>query len=431
MKTKSKIDWEYKRLDELGFVGRGKSKQRPRNDPALYGGDYPFIQTGEIKAADLYISEYTQTYNEKGLAQSKLWEPETLCITIAANIAETAILKIRACFPDSIVGFIADPQKSDVRFVKYYLDTLKSQMQSISRGTTQDNLPVEKLLSFKLATPTLSIQRKIASVLSAYDDLVESNTKRIKVVEELAKRIYREWFVDFRFPGYKKAKFINSNVGKIPDSWQVITVGDAIDCIESGSRPKGGIDPSEKGVPSIGAENVLGLGQYEFDKEKYVSKSFFEKMRRGVVKNGDILLYKDGAKIGRKSMFRDGFPHEVCCINEHAFILRANSRCSQNYLYFYLDRPDITQMIIGLNANAAQPGINQPGVKGLPFLLPERRLIDLFDAQAEPLIGLLFNLAKKNKFLREERDDLLPKLISGEINVSEMDIAIREQANVA
>ena len=95
------------------------TEHRPRNEPSLYGGPYPFIQTGEIKAADLYIREYSQTYNAKGLAQSKLWNPDTLCITIAANIAETAILKIQACFPDSVVGFIADPNKSDVRFVKY------------------------------------------------------------------------------------------------------------------------------------------------------------------------------------------------------------------------------------------------------------------------------------------------------------------------
>src|SRR5204862_5368827 len=126
-------------------VGRGKSKHRPRNDPVLYGGIYPFIQTGDVKSSNLYITEYSQTYNEKGLAQSKLWQPGTLCITIAANIAETAILKIAACFPDSIVGFIPFPDKADVKFVKYYLDTIKLHMQSISKGTTQDNLSLDKL----------------------------------------------------------------------------------------------------------------------------------------------------------------------------------------------------------------------------------------------------------------------------------------------
>jgi len=114
----AKDEWQKVKLNELGFVGRGKSRHRPRNAAFLYGGLYPFFQTGDIKAAGLYLKEYTQTYSEEGLAQSKLWEPGTLCITIAANIAESAILGIKGCFPDSIVGFIADPQKADVRFIK-------------------------------------------------------------------------------------------------------------------------------------------------------------------------------------------------------------------------------------------------------------------------------------------------------------------------
>src|SRR6202022_4477835 len=150
-----------------------------------------FIQTGEIKAAHLYITEYSETYNEKGLAQSKLWPVNTLCITIAANIAETAILKVAASFPDSVVGFIADAEKADVRFVKYHIDTIKLQMQNISQGTTQDNLSLEKLLSFKLLVPPLAVQKEIGCIIGNYDDLVDRNTRRIKVLEQMARAIYR------------------------------------------------------------------------------------------------------------------------------------------------------------------------------------------------------------------------------------------------
>lgn len=94
------MSWEYKTLDQLGEVSRGRSKHRPRNDPSLFGGKYPFIQTADVKAANFYITEYDTTYNEKGLAQSRLWNPGTLCITIAANIADTGILAMGACFPD-------------------------------------------------------------------------------------------------------------------------------------------------------------------------------------------------------------------------------------------------------------------------------------------------------------------------------------------
>src|SRR6266496_4236331 len=119
--------WQPRRLDELGFVGRGKSRHRPRNDPRLYGGEYPFIQTADIVAADPYITSYSQTYTDFGLAQSKLWPANTLCITIAgANTAETAILKFEACFPDSIIGFIPDENKADLHFVKHSLDLIEN-----------------------------------------------------------------------------------------------------------------------------------------------------------------------------------------------------------------------------------------------------------------------------------------------------------------
>jgi len=179
-------DWLPHKLDQLGFVGRGKSRHRPRNASHLYGGPYPFFQTGDIKAAGFHLTEYTQTYSEDGLAQSKLWEPGTLCITIAANIAENAILGVKGCFPDSVVGFIPDPMKADVRFVKYYMDTLKLQMQSISRGTTQDNLSVDKLLTFDFLTPPIPVQQRIASILSAYDELIENSQRRIKILESIA-----------------------------------------------------------------------------------------------------------------------------------------------------------------------------------------------------------------------------------------------------
>jgi len=148
-----------------------------------------------------------------------------------------------------------------------------------------------------------------------------------------------------------------------------------------------------------------------------VSRRFFEGMNRGHVKNRDVLLYKDGAHIGKKSMFGDDFPHKECCINEHVFILRVNERCTQAYLFFWLDQPDMTQAIRNLNTNAAQPGLNQTGVKGLLVVVPPKLLLDEFDKHAGPVLSQIFNLAKKNANLRRTRDLLLPKLISGQLTI--------------
>src|SRR6266404_5996493 len=155
-------DWRPHRLDELGFVGRGKSRHRPRNEPSLYGGPYPFIQTADVMAANPYITTYSQTYSELGLRQSKMWPPNTLCMTIAgANTAKVAILKIEACFPDSVVGFIPDKSKADLHFVLYSLGLMKDQFLAVSRGATQDNLGLDKLLSFPLFVPDVAEQQRI------------------------------------------------------------------------------------------------------------------------------------------------------------------------------------------------------------------------------------------------------------------------------
>jgi type I restriction enzyme S subunit len=148
--------WTDKSIDELAFVGRGRSRHRPRNDSSLYGGEHPFVQTAEIHDADLWITSYKQTYSDKGLAQSKMWSPGTICITNAGeNTGDCAILGIPACFPDSIIAVIADESKSDPIFLKYVIDQLKPRLRRITRGATQDNLSVEKLTSFKFPTPKI------------------------------------------------------------------------------------------------------------------------------------------------------------------------------------------------------------------------------------------------------------------------------------
>ncbi len=278
---------QFRKLTEVGSVNRGKSKHRPRNAPELYGGPYPFVQTGDVKAANFFITDYAQTYSERGLAQSKLWQPGTLLITIAANIAETAILKIPACFPDSIIGFISKKGESDVRFIKYCLGTYKSQMQSISQGTTQDNLSQGKLLSLRFRIPNYDQQRKIAAILSAYDELIENNKRRIALLDKIAEEIYREWFGRLRFPGHKKLKVFK----RVPEGWRESKLGELIPekGLQTGKRPKGGAQGF--GVPSIGAENVIGLAQHDFSKEKYVNEQFFNSMRQGHISDKDILFY--------------------------------------------------------------------------------------------------------------------------------------------
>ena len=220
------MSWQPKRLDQLGTVSRGRSRHRPRDAAHLYGGPHPFVQTGDVKHAGLYIREYTQTYSDAGLEQSKLWPAGTLCITIAANIADTAILGIDACFPDSVIGFIADPLQADARFVKYLFDaTIKQRAQQFSQGATQDNLSQEKLLSLDFYVPRVDEQGRIADVLSSYDDLIENNRRRMALLEESARLLYNEWFVRLRFPGHEHTPIVDG----VPQGWECTAMSEAIE----------------------------------------------------------------------------------------------------------------------------------------------------------------------------------------------------------
>ena len=158
--------------------GRGKSRHRPRNEPKLYGGKYPFIQTGDIRNAGHFITEYSQTYSDLGLAQSKLWPKGTICITIAANIAETGILGFDACFPDSVIGVVPNPAEAEVGFVEYLLQSFKVRIQALGQGSAQANINMGTFDNERFPFPVVEEQRRIVTKL---DDLSEE-TQRLEFI---------------------------------------------------------------------------------------------------------------------------------------------------------------------------------------------------------------------------------------------------------
>lgn len=155
-------------LPELGVFGRGVSKHRPRNDPKLLGGDYPLIQTGDIANAGLYITSYNSTYSEFGLIQSKMWEKGTLCITIAANIAKTAILEFDACFPDSVVGFTANERTNNI-FIHYWFSFFQAILESQAPESAQKNINLKILSELKVIVPEKERQNEFANFVHRID----------------------------------------------------------------------------------------------------------------------------------------------------------------------------------------------------------------------------------------------------------------------
>jgi type I restriction enzyme S subunit len=408
---KASSQWQPTKLDELGFVGRGKSRHRPRNAAFLYGGRYPFFQTGDIKAANFYLTEYSQTYSEEGLAQSKLWKPGTLCITIAANIAESAILGIEGCFPDSVVGFVANQEKADVRFIKYYLEILKLRMQNISHGATQDNLSLDKLLSFDFLIPPLPIQRRIAGILSAYDELIENSQRRIKILEAMARALYREWFVHFRFPGHESVPRVPSPLGDIPQGWEVRKLADFV-------TTKYGYTESTN-VEPVGPKYLRGM---DINKSSFIDWS---QVPYCPISQDDHETYR--LKVGDVLVIRMADPGKVGIVEQEvdavfaSYLIRVapkDERLSPYFLFYLMESAEYYAFITGASTGTTRKSASAGVIADYQFFLPPQKLVEQFERRVSEIRSLLTILLKTTVNLRRTRDLLLPRLLSGQVELA-------------
>jgi len=177
-------NWNKQKMSELGILERGTSKHRPRNAPELLGGTYPLIQTGDISNSDLYITEYKSTYSELGLKQSKMWRKDTLCITIAANIAQTSILTFDACFPDSVVGFITNGKVNNI-FMHYWFDFLQKIIEAQATQVAQKNINLKILNNLDVIVPPIELQNKFASFVEQIDKQEFEGLKLEKLLKNL------------------------------------------------------------------------------------------------------------------------------------------------------------------------------------------------------------------------------------------------------
>ena len=310
-----------------------------------------------------------------------------------------------------------DDSLSCLDFIYYYLSQYEVKVelaQKAGGAANQANISPSDIKNLMIPCPPLEVQNRIATILSRYDSLIENYQKQIKLLEEAAQRLYKEWFVDLHFPGHENTKIVDG----VPEGWEKKKLIEFGCTLESGSRPKGGVDSNLKdGIPSVGAENVIGLGKYNYSSEKLITNQFYSQMRKGKIKNRDILIYKDGAYIGRTSLFQDGFPHKEMAVNEHVFLLHTLNENYQYYVFFTLYQKHYFEKMQKLNKNAAQPGLNQKALLDLGMLCPSEEFVMTFRKAIEPLMKALFNKANQISLLTEARDRLLPRLMSGEITV--------------
>ncbi|MDY5124604.1 MAG: restriction endonuclease subunit S [Treponema sp.] len=412
---------EKRKLIEMGTLSRGRSQHRPRNDSKLYGGKYPFIQTGDVKNSNLYIEKYSQTYNDFGLNQSKLWPENTLCITIAANIADTGILSFPACFPDSIIGFTATKGKTDVRYVKYCFDLLQKSIQNMSKGSTQDNLSMEKLEQLEFNCPSFENQQKIAAVLSSLDDKIALNNRINAKLEQMAKRLYEHWFVQFDFPVSCHSELVSeshseemlnqvqhdecakpykSTGGKmvwneelkreIPEGWEVKKLGEI-------ALVKRGTTITEKDTTKGNVKVVAGGLDFSY---------YHNQSNR---KANCITVSGSGENAGFVNFWREPIFASDCstaqCENDIDTML----------CYFALKMQE--KRFYRISHKSAQPHIYPKDVAEIPIVVPNEAVkskISDFFLKSNWKIALI---EKETQKLTALRDRLLPLLMNGQVEV--------------
>ena len=321
-----------------------------------------------------------------------------------------------------LIKFSLDPNKVNPRILKYYTHSKPyfDWVNSFDTGATRGNINAKTYGDMEIELPSRKVQDKIVSILSSLDRKIELNNKINADLEEMAQAIFKNWFVDFE--SFKDGKFVDSELGMIPEGWKVSQIADIPHILETGKRPKGGA--VEKGIPSVGAEHVKGMCAYDYSKTKYITPDFAAKLKTGKIEGYELMIYKDGGKPGyfipNFSIFGEGYPFRECYLNEHVFKLDFNRDKGFNiFCYFFFKTDVIMSYFNSQGAKAAIPGINKKDVENIYILSPENEAVKEFGKFALPLFEQMLKNAVENRTLSLLRDTLLPRLMSGELEIPE------------
>ncbi len=291
-------------------------------------------------------------------------------------------------------------------------------IESLGTGATgQTELSRDRLGAIEIAIPFLPTQRKIAAILSAYDDLIENNTRRIQILEEMAQSLYRHWFVDFKFPGHEEVQMVEMEVGLAPEGWEVVAVRDVTKYVNRGVSPK--YDESSSSIvinQKCIRDNRINLELARKHSTK-VSKEKF-------VQVGDVLVNSTGiGTLGRVAQVYEETPD--CTVDSHVSIVRPDDIVSIDYFGYIMMTLQPLFDSLGVGATG-QTELARSTIANAAFQLPPKDLQDQFSNIVSPMRKLTTMLLAKNKNLRQTRDLLLPKLVSGELDVSEMKFDSKE-----
>lgn len=414
------MEWKEVRLGDV--CTRVCSGGTPKStNLSYYGGEIPWLNTKEIDFNRIYSTEKTITDSGLNNSSAKWIAPNTVTVAMyGATAGKSCIVKVPMTTNQACCNLTINDEVADYEFVYYSLKNDYTTLASLANGGAQQNLNAQIIKDYVLQMPSLKDQRRIASILSSLDRKIELNNKINADLEEMAQAIFKNWFVDFE--PFKDGKFVDSELGMIPEGWKVSQIADIPHILETGKRPKGGA--VEKGIPSVGAEHVKGMCAYDYSKTKYINCEFAAKLKTGKINGYELMIYKDGGKPGyfipNFSIFGEGYPFENCYLNEHVFKLDFDGNKEFNiFCYFFFKTEQIMSYFNAQGAKAAIPGINKKDVENIYIFSPDNESVIKFGEFAYPLFKQMLKNAIENRTLSTLRDTLLPRLMSGELEVPE------------
>jgi len=416
-------NWIEYKLDKLCEVGRGSSP-RPIIDQRYFeGGKIPWIKIADATASGKYIYETKEHVNEYGASFSRYLDPDSLIIAASGvSLGQIKFLGVKGCIHD---GWLYTSKfNSEIilkEFLYYFLIFYADQFHNFSSGAAIQNINTEILRNTKVPCPPIETQKKIASILSSYDDLIENNNKRITLLEEMAAEIYKEWFVRFRFPNYQNTRILDKE-GKevahgakdaIPEGWEVVKLGERFD-ISLGGTPSREIEKYWDGsIAWINSGKVNDLRVIQ--SSELITDLGLQKSATKLLPKKTTLLAITGATLGQVS-----FLEIESCTNQSIVGIKDPKNEIDEFVFLAMKRK--IKDLMNYATGGAQQHINKNVVNDAEILIGTELLMIEFSKIVKPQFDLIALLLFKNQILQETRDLLLPRLISGKLSVEDLEV---------
>lgn len=377
---------EYVRIGEI--CSKVCSGGTPTSsNPDYYNGGIPWLNTNEVNFCNIY--ETNKTISEEGLKHSaaKYIPVNTIIVAMyGVTAGKSAIAKIPLTTNQACCNLVIDDNKADYQYVYYFLKQQSDNLNKLANGGAQQNLNSLIIKKYKIALPSLKVQHRIASILSTYDSLIENNTKRIRILEKMAENLYKEWFVRFRFPGHENVKMVNG----LPNGWKKGALSDVCEF----KRGKN-ITPSEM---KDGTIPVISAG---------ITPSGFHSHAN--VYGISVTMSSSGANAGYIAVHYSDIWAADCSYIEEA---------STPYIYYVYELlNNIRSIINNFQRGAAQPHVYPKDINRIKMIIPSEDIRKKANEKIGVIHRQIDNLQRQNSLLSRQRDLLLPRLMSGKLEV--------------